>query len=59
MLVEFSFDNFVARLFNELQLVGGQFTEVGIYERRCFLQDAESANHLAWHLVVADVEMQQ
>ena len=59
MLVELARDHFIARLHDELRLVGGQLAEILIDQRGGFLEDAERANHLARHDVVADIEMKQ
>ena len=59
MLVELACDNFIANLGDQLCFVGGQLAEIVIDQRTGFLEDAESADHLAGHYVVADIEMEQ
>src|ERR1041385_692300 len=57
VLVEFSFNDLIASLHDQLRLVMREFAELFIDERRGFLENAERANHLMRHPVIADIEM--
>ena len=59
MFVELAFNHFVARLDDQLQFVFRKFSEIVIYQRAGFLENAKSANHLARHHIKADVEVEQ
>src|SRR5689334_24467903 len=57
VLVEFSFNDLIASLHDQLRLIVREFAELFIDERRGFLENAERANHLTRHPVIADIEM--
>jgi hypothetical protein len=57
VIVELSFDHFVARLDDQFRFVSREFAEVFVDEGGGLLENAERANHLARHAVVADVEV--
>ena len=50
-------DHFVARLHDQVCFVVGKFAEILVNECGGFLENAERANHLAWHSIVADIEV--
>src|SRR5712691_7280705 len=57
--VEFSGDDFVGGLHDELALFEREFSQVLIHQRAGFFQDAEGANELGRHDVFADGEMDE
>jgi hypothetical protein len=59
MIVELALDHFIARIYDKLKFVVAQLSELVIHQRASFFQNAESADHFAWHHVIADVEMAQ
>ena len=59
VIVELSFDHFVASLHDQLCLIVREFAQVFVHECRGLLENAKRANHLAWHSIVADVEVMQ
>ena len=59
MVVKFSGDDFVGGLRDEFGFFGGEFAEILVDQRGGFLQDAESADELRRHGVVADGEVDQ
>src|ERR1700723_2840450 len=58
-LVEFSLDNFVGGLYDQLGLVGGELAEIAIYLGASLLEQAEGADDGARHPIVSDREVQQ
>src|SRR5215813_12609271 len=59
MIVELALDHFIASLNNELHFVLREFAEIVVHQRAALLQNAKRANHLAWHYVVTDIEVQK
>ena len=59
MLVELAVDHFVSSLHDQLRFLVRKFAEIFIDERGGLLENAERANHLARHPVVADIEVMQ
>ena len=59
MLVELSGDDFVGGLRDERGFVGGELAEVLVDERGGFFEDAEGADQLGRHGVLADGEMDE
>src|SRR6266851_4123387 len=59
VLVEFSGDDFISGLDNELGFFGGELAEILIDERGGLLEDAEGANELGRHGVLADSEVDE
>ncbi len=57
--MEFSGDDFVGGLRDERGLVGWELAEVLVDERGGFFEDAEGANQLGRHSVLADGEMDE
>src|SRR6266849_6117939 len=59
VLVEFSVDDFIRGLGNEGGFVGGELAEILIDERGGFFEDAEGANELGGHDILADGEVDE
>ena len=59
MLVKLSGDHFVGGLRDERGFAGGELAEVLVDERGGFFEDAEGADQLGWHGVLADGEMDE
>jgi len=57
--VEFSRDDFIRRLRDEVAFFSAELAEVGIRERGGFFQNAERLDHLGREDVLADVEMNE
>src|ERR1041385_2042634 len=57
VFVEFSFDNFVARLNDQMTLVWWQLAKLFIDEGSRLFENAKCADHLAWHTVAANIEV--